>query len=138
MAQSEKERTARRFDEVVVEVRDGKSDVTSLPATAVAFICNHDEAEEVESMGETYSMRVVRGPVDRSTLGPQLLKEKLHEKLREIDAVREGMTALIDHLPMEDAEELGEAFCSITTAQAEIMDAINDVLTEEPREERAP
>lgn len=125
-------RPAGDFAEVIIEIRDGKPEITKVPAGVVAFLCDHDEAEEIESMAEAYALRTVRGPVDRSTLGPKLLREKIDEKLAEVEAARDGMRALLDRLTIEDAEELAVAIASLTDAQVEIREAMDGILPEGP------
>lgn len=60
--ESPEDRPPTDFAEVVVEVRDGNADVTELPADAGTFVFDHDAAEELESLGRSYSPRTIRDP----------------------------------------------------------------------------
>ena len=118
-----------KFAEVIVEVRDKKAEVTKVPGGVTVFVCDHDAAEELESMGETYALHTVRGPLDRSTLGLPLLRGKIEERLADVEAAQEGIRALLDHLTIEDAEEIAIAVGSLTDARGEIREALDEVLT---------
>lgn len=125
------EQSGRREENlhVLVEVRGSEAIPTEIPDGVTVFICDHDEADELEKMGEVYSLKTFRSPIDNSTLGPQRLKGRLEDRLREIDGTREEMSSLLDHLPMEDAEELGVALDSLTYAVGRIQDKIEEVLS---------
>lgn len=120
------------FAEVIVEIRDAKPEVTKVPADVTVFVCDHDAAEELESMGEAYALETVRGPLDRSTLGPGLLRERIEEKLADVEAAAEAIRSLVDGLTIEDAEELAIAVGSLTDARAEIRDTLDEIMPERP------
>lgn len=118
-----------KFAEVVVEIRNKKAEVTKVAEGVTVFVCDHDAAEELESMGETYALETVRGPLDRSTLGFPLLREKIEERLADVEAAQEGIRELLERLTIEDAEEIAIAVGSLTDARAEIRDAVDEALT---------